>query len=164
VCRVQGDFKVAVYADSVMKSRCLFWAWHNTTFMSGNSSTMPRDQLDKVHHSVPSKCELTLRWACHNSSMMMDGIQVSAAAGEPGVELERSSAGHLEPRRSCVMDDPHVFRPVDSVGALLCALLCWLCGSRALWLALAVTACRRWEHQRRKPGRRRVAIWSVELA
>eukprot|EP00892_Ulva_mutabilis_P004328 jgi/Ulvmu1/2267/UM013_0114.1 len=60
--RVEGDFRVHVFLDSVSRSRSLFWAWHNTAFMSGNACTLARDGLDKVSSMVPAAVELTLRW------------------------------------------------------------------------------------------------------
>lgn len=59
---VQGDFKVQVYLGNISKSRCAFWTWHNSMFMTGTYCTLPHDSLDKVHPSLPKSIELAMQW------------------------------------------------------------------------------------------------------
>jgi hypothetical protein len=60
--QVCGDFKIQVFLDSISRSRSLFWCWHNTSFMSGTNTTLNRDELDKVHRSMPPSMRMSLQW------------------------------------------------------------------------------------------------------
>ena len=77
--RICGDFKVQVFLDSITRSRSLFWAWHNTTFMAGTQSVLSREQLDKVHKSMPPDISMSLSWEPGQGHM----YPLSAAAPAP---------------------------------------------------------------------------------
>lgn len=55
--------------DCASRSRSLFWAWHNTAFMSGSTCTLTRDGLDKVSSLVPGSVELSLDWRVAGESL-----------------------------------------------------------------------------------------------
>lgn len=77
---VAGDFKVEVYLDRPGKrgAQRLFWAWHNSAFMSGTSCTLGRDALDKVAAAVPAGVEAALAW-----THVDDDSPVFEAVAEP---------------------------------------------------------------------------------
>lgn len=66
---MEGDFRVQVFVDQVSRSRSLFWAWHNTAFLSGCACTLTRDGLDKVSPLVPSCLELSMEWRVAGESL-----------------------------------------------------------------------------------------------
>ena len=45
---MRGDFKIQVFLDTIARSRSLFWAWHNTAFMTGTHCALTRENLDKA--------------------------------------------------------------------------------------------------------------------
>jgi hypothetical protein len=67
--QVCGDFKIQVFLDSISRSRSLFWCWHNTSFMAGSNTTLKRDQLDKVHRSMPPSIRMSLQWHAGEGGM-----------------------------------------------------------------------------------------------
>ena len=101
--QLRGDFKIQVFLDTRARSRSLFWCWHNSSFMSGTSSTLNREHLDKVHRSMPPGISLSFRWQPAEGAMLP--LQAPTPA-EVAVERSAASSGSLARPRLTSMGPP----------------------------------------------------------
>lgn len=70
-----GDFKIQVFLDTIARSRSLFWAWHNSAFMTGVHCTLARDNLDKVRARLVRLSLLAMRMdACCGMLCRLSGL------------------------------------------------------------------------------------------